>query len=209
MPKVSRDTLSPEELQAACRALSMEQKARLKLGAQWLVRWTPFDWKDLMHEAVKRAYAGVRKCPREISLVTFLSQTMRSIRSEWIGKWRREHDSPSRGPGTDAMNLVSEEDGHLMYRHATEDALSTPAHERLEWEDVISRARKKLSGDADALEYLRGLLNDWTRRECMLQFQWDTVRFETTRRRFNRRMAELGDELRTDNGRDTTEEPAR
>jgi hypothetical protein len=109
--------------------------------------------------------------------VLFLSQTMRSIRSEWRNKWLREHDRTSDNPGTAGIDRLSEENERDV-------------------ENAIARALAYLSGDDDALKYLTGLMDGWTRRECMERFQWAKTHFETVRRRFNNKMARLGEQLR-------------
>jgi DNA-directed RNA polymerase specialized sigma24 family protein len=172
-----RETLSPTEFKAAFLALPKEEKIRIKLSAKWWTYWTPFDWKDLLHEAIMRAYAGDRKCPKDTSVARFLDGTMRSIRSEWMRDWRREQGP---APGDDFAN--SEE---------------LSPEDQLHRKNLIHRARSYLSGDDDALKFLTALLNDWTRSNCMEQFKWDKKRFETTRRRFNEKMAQLGRELRS------------
>jgi hypothetical protein len=194
VPKASRDILSPQEFKDAFLALTAGEKARLKLIAKWWTYWTPFHWKDLLHEAIQRACAGSRKCPRQISLVRFLDQTMRSIRSEWMADWLREHDSASDDRSADGVDLLS-----------AEDAISISVDEQLDFNDIVVRARAYLSNDEDALNYLTSLLNDWNRSECMERFQWTITFYETTQRRFKNKMARLGELLLGDEGRDSME----
>jgi hypothetical protein len=192
--KASRDILSPREFQATLVALTTGEKARLKLIAKWWTYWTPFHWKDLLHEAIQRALAGARKCPRKISLVRFLDQAMRSIRYEWMTEWQREHDPACDDRDTDGVDLLS-----------AEDAISISVDEQLDFNEVVAWARAYLSNDEDALKYLTSLLNDWDRSECMKQFQWTRTFYETTQRRFKNKMARLGELLLSDKGRDSME----
>jgi hypothetical protein len=196
VPKANRDALSPEEFKAAFLALTTEEKARLKLIAKWWTYWTPFLWKDLLHEAVQRAYSGTRKCPTGISLVRFLDQAMRSIRSEWMEEWQREHDPASDDRDTDGVERLSKE-----------DAISISADEQLDFKEIVARAQKYLSEpkDEDALKYLTALLNDWNRSECMKRFQWTVTFYETTKRRFKNKMAKLGELLLSGKERDSKE----
>jgi hypothetical protein len=177
VPKGNLDTLSPEDFRAAWDALPKADKARVGLIAREWTSGTSFEWQELLNEAIVRALAGTRKCPREISPVLFLAQTMRSIRSEWRNKWLREHDRTSDNPAANGIDRLSEEN-------------------KRDVENAIARVLAYLSGDDDALKYLTGLLDGWTRRECMERFHWTKTHFETVRRRFNNKMARLGEQLR-------------
>jgi hypothetical protein len=182
----SPDNLSPEEFLAAYLAFTMADKVRLNLIARWWTKRTPFDWEDLLHEAFQRTLAGTRKCPRDVPILRFLSGVMRSIRSEWLSDFDREHDPAPDGSGADPA----------ADRPLNEGVLSTSAEEHLEWMNILAKARKCLTGDEEALKFLKGILDGWDRSECMKQFQWTTSYFETIRKRFNRKMARLGEQLR-------------
>ena len=43
------------------------------------------DWEDLQNEALVRALDGQRKCPKDVRVVTFLGNVIRSIASEHDG----------------------------------------------------------------------------------------------------------------------------
>jgi len=176
--KANRDTLSPEDFRAVWDALPKADKARLGMIAREWTLGTSFEWQELLNEAIVRALAGSRRCPREISLVPFLAQTMRSIRWEWRNEWLREHDRSADNQGADGID-------------------HPPWENERDVENAIARALAHLSGDDDALKYLTGLLKGWTRRECMERFEWEKTHFETVRRRFNNKMARLGEQLRT------------
>jgi hypothetical protein len=170
-----RDVLSRAEFEAALLALTAAEKMRLKLIAKWWTSWTSFQWDDLLQEAIFRSCRGTRKCPRGIYIVTFPDNVMRSIRSEWMDSWDDDHD-PELDPDDAPVPPF---------------AGGEPAEGRL-----ISKVRHHLSGDEDALQFLDGLLNEIDRNEFMERFGWTTTRYETTRKRFNRKLAELGRLLR-------------
>ena len=87
MTLARRDVAIPEESAAALRRLSegelrrLEQLARLRVIGLHAV-----DWRDLLQEAIARLLDGSRRWPRDVSLVVFLRETMRSIASD---HWRR------------------------------------------------------------------------------------------------------------------------
>jgi DNA-directed RNA polymerase specialized sigma24 family protein len=78
--------LSREELEAAIRAFTDAQWARLgRVGQRyaWRCRWDP---DDLVQEAIARAMAGGRNCPAHVDVVKFLAETMRGIADDEAAK---------------------------------------------------------------------------------------------------------------------------
>lgn len=75
------DVLSAEEFLGALDALSPDDK--LKLADMEAVRLggTGFSPGELIQEALYRTLAGDRNCPRDVPLMAFMAQTMRSIAS--------------------------------------------------------------------------------------------------------------------------------
>src|SRR5262249_43568923 len=55
---------------------------RLEKIARRLSRNGPPEWEDLVQMALTRALDGTRRCPREVDLVRFLAEAMRSIASD-------------------------------------------------------------------------------------------------------------------------------
>ena len=73
--------LAPEEVLERLDSLSPEDKRRLKLIELRRLSGTDFKEGLLYQEAVCQAILGERRCPREVSFVAFLAQSMRSIAS--------------------------------------------------------------------------------------------------------------------------------
>jgi hypothetical protein len=71
--------LSVDEITASIRNLSDVEQLRFKRASQYLGRAGARQPADLRHEAIRRAIAGSRKCPRSLPVVAFLIGTMRSI----------------------------------------------------------------------------------------------------------------------------------
>ena len=70
---------SREEVAAAICALTDAQKARLRKVAQSYAWLYPLGADDLLSEAIARAIAGSRQCPKDVDVVKFLADAMRSI----------------------------------------------------------------------------------------------------------------------------------
>jgi len=73
--------LAPEEVLERLDSLSPQDKRRLKLIELRRLSGTDFKEDLLYQEAVCQAILGERRCPREVSFVAFLAQSMRSIAS--------------------------------------------------------------------------------------------------------------------------------
>jgi DNA-directed RNA polymerase specialized sigma24 family protein len=71
--------LSQDKVVEAIRALSTADRNRLRRAAIVFCRGRPIEPEDLLQETFARAIDGSRKCPRNIDLVRFLTQAMRSI----------------------------------------------------------------------------------------------------------------------------------
>ena len=87
MTLARRDVATPEESVAALRRLSDGDLRRLeRLARLRVIGLHAVDWRDLLHEAIVRLLDGSRRWPRDVSMVVFLRETMRSIASD---HWRR------------------------------------------------------------------------------------------------------------------------
>jgi hypothetical protein len=142
-------------------------------------------WEDLLQEAILRSCDGNRNCPKGLSVVHFLSGVMRSIRSQWMEEWQREHDPAADQSAVDRADAQADEDESSIF-----------AHEKFDVEEIIAKARVYLCNDENALKYLTSIQNGWKRRECMQQFQWTKTFYETTKRRFKNKIANLRELLR-------------
>jgi DNA-directed RNA polymerase specialized sigma24 family protein len=73
--------LSRDEIVTAIRALSVGSWNRLRRLATMFCRGRPIEPEDLLQETFARAIEGSRSCPRNVDIVWFLTQAMRSIAS--------------------------------------------------------------------------------------------------------------------------------
>jgi RNA polymerase sigma-70 factor (ECF subfamily) len=83
---------SPDEIAALVRALTDAQWIRLRKVSAYF-SWVPnLTGDDLLQEALCRALAGSRKCPRDVDLVRFLVEVMRSVANGEVEKLENQAD---------------------------------------------------------------------------------------------------------------------
>jgi DNA-directed RNA polymerase specialized sigma24 family protein len=95
--------LCPEEVAAAAKALSAEDKLKLDGIEKVRRRGTGFGEGELLHEVLCRVWLGKRKCPRNTSVMAFLVMSMKSIAG---------HDRAARKQ-TRALNAIPREGAAL------------------------------------------------------------------------------------------------
>jgi RNA polymerase sigma-70 factor (ECF subfamily) len=150
--------LSVAEVTDAIRALSPTDLARLRAIARVFTRFSALDADELTQEAVHRAMAGKRPCPRHVKIVPFVAQVMRSIASD-AAKSRKRHPEvqlesltvAGKEPPSDCMNaeelLVAAEDEKALIERA-----AATRHTILELCSSDPVARDIAEGIMDGLE---------------------------------------------------------
>src|SRR5262245_22005550 len=79
-PSASTETaLSVDEVADAIRLLSEPDKLRFIKASNYLSVGGARSPEDLRQEAIRRAIAGTRKCPRHVPIIGFLCGVMQSI----------------------------------------------------------------------------------------------------------------------------------
>ena len=169
MNLVQRDTVTREECAEALRRLTdsdlqrLEQLARLRVIGLHAV-----EWRELLHEAVVRLLDGSRQWPREVPLVVFLRETMRSIASD---HWRRLERPVV--VAESELGPDSEADGGVV-ANARDEKMQP--ERRASAEETLARIEKLFTGDDEALHVLVGMAYgrspkrfsrrpEWTRRD--------------------------------------------
>ncbi len=154
----------------------LEQLARLRVVGLHMV-----DWRDLLHEAVAKLLDGSRRWPRDVSLIVFLRETMRSIASNY---WRRleepvvmiEADLRVRGEaGEGAL-------GNIMDPAASPERQVSAA-------ETLARIEEAFKEDGDALKVMAGMAAGKTPREIQEEAGMNKTRYASTQRRIRRRLA--------------------
>lgn len=101
-------TLSRDEIEEAIRALPAADAIRLHKTARYYCRRRSHLHPDeLLQEAFARAVDGSRSCPRNVDIVRFLAQAMRSIASDTMKALRSQ-------PELHAVSLIGD-DGTLTF----------------------------------------------------------------------------------------------
>jgi hypothetical protein len=77
--EIAELSLSAADVTDGIRNLSDGEQIKFKRASQYLGGAGARPPADLRHEAIRRAIAGSRKCPRHLPVVAFLIGTMRSI----------------------------------------------------------------------------------------------------------------------------------
>jgi DNA-directed RNA polymerase specialized sigma24 family protein len=83
---------SREEIEKAIGSLSPADSVRLRKVARACSRGGALDLEDLLQEAFTRAIDGSRNCPRNVDVVRFLAEVIRSIASDTFKVMRRQPD---------------------------------------------------------------------------------------------------------------------
>lgn len=177
-PAVSH--LLPAEISAAVSELSEADKSRLRRVAQAYSRNRPIEAEDLLHEAFVRSLDGSRKCPRDVDVVRFLAEAMRSIASDAL-------KAQTRGPVP--CTMLESGEGELPFdppdpRPNVEQALSAAEEaRRIKW--VILDL---FSDDLEAQTIAEGMMEGIEGEELRSCTGLDKKAFATKRRLVRRRI---------------------
>ena len=150
MTAARRDVATVEECVEGLRQLSdddlqkLGQVARIRAMGLHAVDWDG----DLLHEAIGRMLDGRRKWPREVSLVTFLVQTMRSIASD---HWRRLENPVVR---SESEVVADEEADGGVAGNAPDEAMQP--ERRAMAAETLAAIEALFGEDVDALQVIAG-----------------------------------------------------
>ena len=178
---VQREIATREECAKALGQLSDEDYERLeKIARLRVIGLHAVAWRDLLHDAVERLLDGRRRWPRNVPLVVFLRETMRSIASD---HWRRL-DAPvvvaESEIGTD-----DETDARPIANAVDETA---DPERRASAEETIRRIEDAFEGDGEALRVLAAMATGQSPREIQQEIGMDETQYASTRRRIRRRL---------------------
>lgn len=182
MTAARRDVATVEECVEGLRRLSdddlrkLGQVARIRAIGLHAVDWEA----DLLHEAIVRMLDGRRKWPREVSLVTFLVETMRSIASD---HWRRLENPVVRSESEVVAD--GEADGSVV-GNAPDEAMQP--ERRAMAAETLAAIEALFGEDADALQVIDGMASGRSPREIQEETGMDATRYASTQRRIRRRV---------------------
>jgi len=143
------DFLSTDEFIGALNALSADDKLKLDAIEGIRRRGTDFGKGELLHEAISRTLLGERNCPREVPIMAFMVETMRSIAGH-------DRERRSRLCSVEGGAEPGNEDGGPKRQLAT--ATPSPEDELLRKEEVVAVEAifGEFEDDADAQLVLLG-----------------------------------------------------
>ena len=167
--------------EALCR-LSDEDYERLeKIARLRVIGLHAVEWRELLHDAIERLLDGRRQWPRNVPLVVFLRETMRSIASD---HWRRlERPAVVAGVGDGC--------GRRSGRWTRSRPPWTRRRSRngaLPPRETIRRIEDAFEGDGEALRVLAAMASGQSPRETQEEIGIDETRYASTLRRIRRRL---------------------
>lgn len=169
-----------DEVAEALGALSKSDIARLNSIARFRARSTPgLDWRDLLHEAIERALDGTRKWPRNLPLLFFLREVMRSLASEHLRKLVH-------GPICSEADLPVGNSESPLLTAASDDA--NPEREAVA-RNMISSIMKIFAGDSEVLAVIDGLALGLTPHEIQTGSNMTSIEYASAQRRIRRGLA--------------------
>ena len=182
MTLACREIATKEESADALRQLS--DAALLQLGKIARLRAIGLhavDGQDLLNEAIVRMLDGSRRRPRDVPLVVFLGQTMRSIASD---HWRRLEK-----PVVIAASELgaNQQTGELVMDNAADPGSSPECQASAA--ETLARIDEVFRDDDDALRVLAGMAIGRSPQEIQAETGMDKTRYASTQRRIRRRLA--------------------
>ena len=181
IPKVA----SKQDVVDGLRALTDADLRRLELIARMrTIGLHEVEWQDLLHEAIVRMLDGTRQWPKDVGLVVFLRQTMRSIASDY---WRRRKISPVVAE-SQLHNPSSEGEGTFL--EAVVDLTADPERDAAAAE-TIAQIEQAFRGDSEALDVLWGMAIGKSPREIQDEGHMDARRYASVQRRIRRTLAKV------------------
>ena len=165
--------------QALARKLVTESDLlRLKVIARLHARGLPpqFSWTDLLQEAFARVLDGSRRQPEELPFVPFLAGVMRSIKTEY---WRRARREARQLPKLLAELDIDEARGEAH------TPLPTPERNLIAL-DALAAIDRLFADDSRALQVIAGMAEGKSPDEICKQQQISKTDYDSTRKRIRR-----------------------
>lgn len=180
MGEPASSVLSQDEVIEAIGALSVAAWNRLRRIAVIFSRGRPIEPEDLLQEAFARAIGGSRNCPRNVDIVRFLVEAMRSIASSSIKVLTRQ-------PNFQAVPLIGD-DGLTL---DPPDPQPT-AEQRAISDEEVARIRRSIldlfQDDFTAQVLVEGMMEGMNGEDLRETTGLSKVRFASKRRFVRRRL---------------------
>lgn len=185
---VGIDALSTSEIRSAIDALKPADETRLLKAAEFFGEINGFeDPRGLLQEALVRALAGTRRCPRDVPLVPFLFRAMRSIANS-VSK------SAKRSP-IDRFAEIDEAEEQEQDEIGEASQHVTPEREAAA-RDMLQKVNEWFKDDADAQLVLYAMADGLQGQELREALGLTETEHNTIRRRMVRQSKALADAWR-------------
>ncbi|HEY9100340.1 MAG TPA: sigma-70 family RNA polymerase sigma factor [Thiobacillus sp.] len=176
------ETLAPAEMTIAIESLCDADMLKLRKIAERYAFGRPFSFDELLQEAFIRVIDGARNCPRDVTLVKFLANVMRSITSSWVKASRTEPVH---------LAVESNEDPDLDPMLNSADTARTPAEMVLDLQEALKTANDVIAlfdDDQQAQLVLEGHMDELTAEEIRELLGIDKTAYATIKKRIRRRI---------------------
>jgi DNA-directed RNA polymerase specialized sigma24 family protein len=171
--------LSPEEVVERIDALSADELQRLWKIERRRISGTDFGERMLFQEAVCQAILGERRCPRGVSFVAFLAQSMRSVASH-------RRDRLSRQVPVNDDSVPQRKAG---VRLATDQLDPEQTLIESEADDIVKVVMDLLVGDDEAQLTIMAIVDGKKGKELRDELGIDQSRFDYIMKRIKRAAA--------------------
>jgi len=187
--EVLDDVLSADELSAAIDDFSKADWVRLRKVAIRYSWYRNVDPAQIVQEAIKRALCGQRRCPRDISVVRFLAEAIRSLCSS-AGKSQTKRREVSL-----TISLNSDETfdpGYKDDRPNVEEALIADQDYKKKRNDIL----EVFADDIIAQTIVEGMMEDMRGEDLCELAGIDKTTLATKRKLISRRLDKFFPEWR-------------
>jgi DNA-directed RNA polymerase specialized sigma24 family protein len=174
-----KEHLAPEEVLEKLESMSAEDKIRLRLIERRRRGGTDFPEGHLYNEAVCLTVLGKRKCPRDISLIAFLVETMRSLASHRREQLKKLKSTTKTGHGGDVSEMQIPTDQHNPEKALIEQ----------EDTDTVTAIYECLTADEEAQLVIMALADGKKGKELRDEIDIDQAAYDYAMRRIRRALA--------------------
>ncbi len=157
---------SPPDINNAIKNLSKADTYRLHSIAKQYSFHCSMDVDEILNEAIFKALSEKRKCPVDISLIAFISQTMRSIA---FNERRKNEKFESIDNPTPSL----------------QDKSSSP-EEKVTTVQELNKILELFKNDDDITSYLIGIYEGLTPTEICELWEWDRTKYGSVQKRLRR-----------------------
>ena len=182
MTALNRKIASIDEIIDALNSLSDADIRRLEMAARFrTIGHNELDWRDLFNEAVTRLLNGSRKWPQDVTLVTFLFETMRSIISDY-----------RRGRKNSPILLETElQSGDSQSHDVVENTpdLTDDPERQASAAETLAKIEAVFRDDSEAMLLIIGMASGKSPTEIQEEANMNPTRYSTTQRRVRRALA--------------------